>query len=95
MTSSCMENDILRFHRTFFLFDKSDPLIFQMCFMRSTIIANLCPNMTIFYVVDFSERSSEKSDKFLLTLSDTSLDHEDHLVIIAYVHMSRHFGWLF
>ena len=45
---------------TFFpVFDKSNPLIFQMCSMRS-IIAYLCPNIINFDVVEFSERRSEK-----------------------------------
>ena len=60
------KNYLLRFHRIFFLFDKSSPLIFQMCFMRRTI-AYLCPNIIYFDASDFSERRSEEG-MFLLTL---------------------------
>ena len=50
----------------FLIFNKSNPLIFEMCFMRR-IVAYLCPNMINFDGVDFSERRSEEV-MFLLTL---------------------------
>ena len=50
---------------TFFSFDKSSPLIFQMCFMRRAIaLLYLCPNMIHFDAVDFSERRSEEVMSF-------------------------------
>ena len=61
------KNYLLGFHRIFLLYDKSNPLIIQICFMRRTI-AYLCPNMIHFDEVDFSERHSEEG-MFLLTLS--------------------------
>ena len=47
-----------------FLLDKSNPLIFQMCFIWNTI-AYLCPNMIYFDAVYFSERCSEEVISFL------------------------------
>ena len=52
-----LKTDLLKFHHISLLFDKSNPLIFQMCFIRRHIVY-LCPNMTNFAVVDFSERRS-------------------------------------
>ena len=60
MSSFCdlKKNDLLRFHHIF-LFGKSNPLIFQKCFIRRTI-AYLCLNIINFDAVDFSERRSEE-----------------------------------
>ena len=52
------KNFLLQFHPIFLPFDKSNPLIFPMCFIMSTT-ADLCPNMINFDVVDFSERRSK------------------------------------
>ena len=52
----------LQFH-IFLLSDKSNPLIFQMCFIRRTI-AYLCQNMINFDVVDFCERRFEEVTSF-------------------------------
>ena len=65
-----LKNDLLWFH----LFDKSIPLIFQMCIMRRNS-AYLCPNMINFNVVYFSERHSEEGDTFVLTLSVVLQDY--------------------
>ena len=62
--SVILKNDHLQFHHIFLLFDKGNPLIFQMCFIRRTI-AYLCPNTINFDVVDFSERRSEDVIGFL------------------------------
>ena len=51
----------MKFHSIFLLFDKSNPLNFQMCFMRR---AYLCPNMIHFDAVNFSERRSEEVISF-------------------------------
>ena len=53
----------LQFHRIFLLFDKRNPLIFQMWFIRRTI-AYLCPNMINFDEVDFSDCRSEEVISF-------------------------------
>ena len=59
-----LKNYLLRFHGIRLLFDESNPLIFQMCFMMRTI-AYMCPNMIDFDVVDFSEcRSNIKVISF-------------------------------
>ena len=47
----------------FFPFGKSNPLIFQMCFIRRTV-AYLCLNMTNFDPVDISEHRSAKVISF-------------------------------
>ena len=53
----------------FLLFDKSNPLIFLMCFKR-IIVAYLCPNMINFDAEDFSEHRSEEVICFIImTLS--------------------------
>ena len=54
-----LKNFLLQFHHIFLLLDKSNPLIFQMCFIRSNI-AYQCPNMIHFDVVDFRECHSEE-----------------------------------
>ena len=53
---------------TYLLFDWSKLLFFGMCLLRINL-PNLCPDMNQFDAVDFSECHSERSDKFLLTLS--------------------------
>ena len=58
-----LKNYLLRLHHIFLLFDKSIPLIFQMCF-KSSIIAYLCRNMIDFNVVGFSEHCSEEVISF-------------------------------
>ena len=58
-----MKNYLLQFYHIYLLFDESNPLFLQMCFMRITI-AYLCPNMIHFDVVDFSERHSKEVISF-------------------------------
>ena len=57
------ESDLLRFHRIFLLFAKSNTLNFQMCPIRRSI-AYFCPNMINFDSVDFAERRSEEVINF-------------------------------
>ena len=54
-----LKNDLLRFHHIFLLRGKSNPLIFQISFIRR-IVAYLCPNMINSDALDFSEHRSEK-----------------------------------
>ena len=53
--------DLLRFHRTYILFDWSKLLFFEMCLLRINLPTggNLCPNMKHFDDVDFGECHSE------------------------------------
>ena len=80
--------DILRFHWTFLLFDKSNPLIFQMCFYEDNL-AYLCPNIINFNVVDFREHCSEEVIKFLLMLSvDLAQCHLHQSLLLTGVNVS-------
>ena len=57
------KNDLSWFNRIFLLFDARKSCVFQIFFLRS-IEAYLCPNIIIFYTVDFSERRPEEVISF-------------------------------
>ena len=62
-----LKNGLLQFHCILHLFNSWQTFVFLLCSVRSTI-ANLCPRMSYFHVLDFSECRSEEV-MFLLILS--------------------------